>query len=89
MIDLKLKELSDSTELMWSETTGEILRNDPENGNLERMYSSVGKFKTVFSDIMDVELPPHQYIMWETAYTPVYGEPDEMDNEEILGYEEF
>lgn len=87
MINLKLQDLSDSTDLMWSETTGEILRNNPENGNIERMYSSVGG-NLKFNSVYDIELPKPQHQLWEQAYLPVYGEPDEMDNEEISGYDE-
>ena len=84
LIDLELTYLSDSTEIMYSETTGEILRNNEYNGDLERMYSSVtGDLK--FGDIYEVELPKHQYRLWETAYETICSE-DEDGMGEIVGY---
>ncbi len=84
LIDLELTYLSDSTEIMYSETTGEILRNNEYNGDMERMYSSVtGDLK--FSDIFEVELPKPQHQLWETAYETICSE-DEDGLTEIVGY---
>ena len=84
LVDLKLKELSDSTEIMYSETTGEILRNNEYSGDLERMYSSMtGDLK--FSDIFEVELPNPQHQLWETIYETICSE-DEDGLGEIVGY---
>ena len=84
LIDLELTYLSDSTEIMYSETTGEILRNNEYNGDLERMYSSMtGDLK--FSDIFEVELPNPQHQLWETAYETIYTDNKE-GLSEISGY---
>ncbi len=84
LIDLKLKDLSDSTDIMYSDLTGEILRKNEYNGDLERMYSSIAG-DLQFSDIFEVDLPKEQHRMWETAYETVYQENDD-GLTDILGY---
>lgn len=82
-MDLKLKNLSDSTDLMYSEVTGGIYREDLE-GHLEQLRSTDRKKKNmIFDDIYQVDLPPHQYRQWDYAFDSVYDENDEPDYIEV------
>ncbi|HCF38652.1 MAG TPA: hypothetical protein DER56_06265 [Thermosipho africanus] len=87
MIDLKLKDFSRGGELMWSEKTGEILRNDSSDGTLERLCYS-GYKPVIFMDFNEIELKHPKKWVWESAYIPVYGDEDKNGMTEILGYNE-
>ena len=78
-MDLKLKNLSDSTDLMYSEVTGGIYREDLE-GHLEKLSSTDRKNKNMtFDDIYSVDLPAEQHRSWYCEYDIVYGESGEPD----------
>jgi len=64
---------------MYSELTGEILRTNPENGHLERLYSTIKPGVIKIGD----DQPKPQHERWENAYAPIYGNEDEHSLTEV------
>lgn len=82
MIDLDLRKLTFGDDLYLSKTTGEVLRDDYQNGILEVMGDK-GEILT-FGSIYEVVQPKLDQMTWHAKYRPVKSEMDE-----LLGYEEI
>ncbi|MBC3796117.1 hypothetical protein [Acetobacterium tundrae] len=82
MIDLDLRKLTFSDDLYLSNTTGEVLKGDYQNGILEVMGDR-GEIST-FDSVYEVVQPKLDRLTWHAKYRPIKSEMDE-----VLGYEEI
>jgi hypothetical protein len=89
MIQLTLKDWG--KEIFLCKETNEILRNDPETGNLEVLTDNSSPLKI---DEYGLPIAPHfQRELWIAKYKtidePIYDEDGEIENYKFLGYEEI
>lgn len=82
MIDLDLRKLTFSDDLYLSNTTGEVLKGDYQNGILKVMGDR-GEILT-FESIYEVVEPKLDRLTWQVKYQPIKSEKDE-----VIGYEEI